>query len=160
VSGSGEGLAGIARLGHLRSGQPQTRAEIWRSWDEETPGEIAERPVPTLLAVDLARRRASRQDRCQHLRATGAEHGGIVVALEGLPPEQGNEPWWVVREVLSGAVLGAAPLPPATASRLAPLLRPIPQGGRPVRGVIRDAPPAIRGAVAPVFPGVPPQLGP
>ena len=56
-------------------------------------------------------------------------HGGIVVALDGLQPEQGNEQLWVVREVLSGAILGAANLQQATAERLAGLLQPGPGGG-------------------------------
>jgi transposase len=158
VRGSGYGLDVIARIGHLRYGQHQTRAEIWRYLDEETPVEISERHVQNLLEVYLALLRASRQDLCQHLSATVAEHGGIVVALDGLQPEQGNEQLWVVREVLSGAVLGAANLQQATASMLEPLLRPIQQCGLPVLGVISDAQQSIRVAVATVFPNVPHQL--
>jgi transposase len=158
VKGSGYGLDVIARIGHLRYGQQRTRAEIWRHFEEETSVRISERHVQNLLEVYLALLRASRQDLCQHLRATVAEHGGIVVALDGLQPEQGNEQLWVIREVLSGTVLGAANLQQATAPMLEPLLRPIQACGLPVLGVISDAQQSIRVAVATVFPDVPHQL--
>jgi hypothetical protein len=158
VKGSGYGLDVIARIGYLRYGQHRTRAEIWRYFDEETPVAISERHVQNLLEVYLALVRASHQDLCQQLSATVAEHGGIVVALDGLQPEQGNEQLWVVREVLSGTVLGAANLQQATAPMLEPLLRPIEQCGLPVLGVISDAQQSIRVAVATVFPNVPHQL--
>ena len=158
VKGSGYGLDVVAWIGYLRYGQHRTRAEIWRHFEEETPVQISERHVQNLLEVYLALLRASRQDLCQQLSATVAEHGGIVVALDGLQPEQGNEQLWVVREVLSGTVLGAANLQQATAPMLEPLLRPIRQCGLPVLGVISDAQQSIRVAVATVFPDVPHQL--
>lgn len=80
------------------------------------------------------------------------------MSLDGLQPEQGNEQLWVVREVLSGAVLGAANLQQATAPMLAALLRPIVAAKVPVLGVVSDAQESIRLAVAEVFPGVPHQL--
>src|SRR3989442_15922434 len=65
---------------------------------------------------------------------------------------------WVVREVLSGTVLGAANLQQATAPMLVPLLTPIRTAGLPVLGVVSDAQGSIRLAVAGVFPDVPHQL--
>src|SRR5204862_305674 len=73
-------------------------------------------------------------------------------------PEQGNEQLWVVREVLSGAILGAANLQQATATTLAELLRPIAAAAVPVLGVVSDAQESIRLAVAAVFPQAPHQL--
>jgi hypothetical protein len=67
-------------------------------------------------------------------------------------------PWWVVREVLSGTILGAANLQQASADWLARLLAPIRAAAVPVLGVVSDAQESIRLAVAEVFPGVPHQL--
>src|SRR5919197_5912666 len=158
VRNSGYGLDVVAHIGHWRFGQHRTREEIWRHLEAETPVRISERHVQNLLEVYLALLRASQQDLGARLAPTVEEHGGLIVSLDGLQPEQGNEQLWVVREVLSGTVLGAANLQQATAPMLAPLLRPIRATGLPVLGVISDAQESIRVAVAEVFPGVPHQL--
>jgi hypothetical protein len=158
VKGSGYGLDVVVRIGHLRFAGHRTRAEIWRELDAHPPVAISERHVQNLLEVYVALLRASQQDVGAQVAATAAAHGGIVVALDGLQPEQGNEQLWVVREVLSGAVLGAANLQQATAERLAGLLRPVRAAGVPVLGVVSDAQESIRLAVAEDFPAVPHQL--
>jgi hypothetical protein len=158
VKGSGYGLDVVVRIGHLRFTEHRTRAEIWRELDQHAPVAISERHVQNLLEVYLALLRASQQDVGAQVAATVAAHGGIILALDGLQPEQGNEQLWVVREVLSGAILGAANLQQATAERLAGLLQPVRAAGVPVLGVVSDAQESIRLAVADVFPGVPHQL--
>lgn len=158
VKGSGYGLDVVAHIGQLRFGQHRTREEIWRHLDTETPVRISERHVQNLLEVYLALLRASQGDLPGHLQAIVAEHGGLIVALDGLQPEQGNEQLWVVREVQSGAILGAANLQQASAPFLEPLLQPIRATGLPVLGVVSDAQECIRVAVANTFPGVPHQL--
>jgi Transposase, Mutator family len=158
VKGSGYGLDVVARIGQLRFGQHRTREEIWRYLADETPVQISERHVQNLVEVYLALLRASQADLSACLASVVAEQGGLIVALDGLQPEQGNEQLWVVREVLSGRVLGAANLQQASAPFLEALLRPIRQTGLPVLGVVSDAQESIRLAVAAVFPGVPHQL--
>jgi hypothetical protein len=158
VKGSGYGLDVVARIGQLRFGQHRTREEIRRQVVDETPVQLSERHVQNLLEVYLALLCASQADLGARLGPVVAEHGGLIVALDGLQPEQGNEQLWVVREVLSGTVLGAANLQQASAPYLEALLRPIQQAGLPVLGVVSDAQESIRLAVAAVFPGVPHQL--
>src|SRR5947208_1645373 len=158
VKGSGYGLDVVVRIGHLRFAEHRTREEIWRALGEPPPVELSERHVQNLLEVYLALLRASERDPRERLAATVEEHGGIILALDGLQPEQGNEQLWVVREVLSGAVLGAANLQQASAPVLARLLHPLRAAGLPVLGVVSDAQESIRLAVAEVFPGVPHQL--
>jgi hypothetical protein len=158
VKGSGYGLDVVVRIGHLRYSEHRTRAEIWRALQEQTPVQLSERHVQNLLEVYLALLRASERDPRERLAATVDAQGGLILALDGLQPEQGNEQLWVVREVFSGAVLGAANLQQATAAHLARLLRPIQAAGLPVLGVVSDAQESIRLAVAEVFPRVPHQL--
>jgi hypothetical protein len=114
--------------------------------------------VQHLLAVYLAVLRASQQDPRPALAPTLATHGGLILSLDGLQPEQGNEQLWVVRAVPRGVILGAANLQQATATTLAALLRPIRALALPILGIIRAAQEALRLAVAAVFPGVPHQL--
>lgn len=158
VKGSGYGLDVVAHLGSLRFGQHRTREEIWRHLRDETPVRISERHVQNLLEVYLALLRASHQDLGARLPASVEEHGGLILSLDGLQPEQGNEQLWVVREVLSGQVLAAANLQQATGPMLASLLAPIRASRLPVLGVVSDAQESIRLAVASVFPDVPHQL--
>jgi hypothetical protein len=158
VKGSGYGLDVVARIGHLRFSEHRTREEIWRHLREATPVQISERHIQNLLELYLALLRASQADLRDRLAAVVAEHGGLIIALAGLQPDQGNEQLWVVREVLSGAVLAAANLQQASAPFLEALLRPIRDTGLPVLGVVSDAQESIRLAVAAVFPGVPHQL--
>jgi hypothetical protein len=113
--------------------------------------------VQNLLEVYLALLRASQQD-LRTLLSTVSDHGGIILSVDGLQPEQGNEQLWTVREVLSGRVLAAANLQQATAPALERLLRPVQETELPVLGVISDAQESLRLAVAAVFPGVPHQL--
>jgi transposase len=158
VRGSGYGLEIIVRVGQLRFQQHRTRAEIWQALRAEAGLQLSERHVQNLVELYLALLRASRADPRPALAPVVAEHGGIVLALDGLQPEQGNEQLWVVREVLSGTVLAAANLQQATAQALADLLRPVRAWGLPALGVISDCQASIRLAVADVFPGVPHQL--
>jgi hypothetical protein len=158
VKGSGYGLDVVVRVGYLRFAEHRTREEIWRELHEQTPVQLSERHVQNLLEVYLALLRASERDPRERLVATVEEHGGIILALDGLQPEQGNEQLWVVREVLSGTVLGAANLQQASAPFLVRLLRPLREAELPVLGVVSDAQESIRLAVAEVFPGVPHQL--
>jgi hypothetical protein len=158
IRGSGYGLDVVVRIGHLRFGEHRTREEIWRQLREETAVQISERHVQNLLEVYLALLRASQQDLRAQVTGVAAEHGGIILALDGLQPEKGNEQFWVVREVLGGGVLAARNLQQATAATLSELLRPIVKTGVPILGVISDAQESIRLAVAETFPGVPHQL--
>jgi transposase len=158
VRGSGYGLEVVVRVGHLRFHQHRTREEIWRALREEAGLQLSERHVQNLVELYLALLRASQADPRPLLAPAVADHGGIILAIDGLQPEQGNEQLWVVREVLSGAVLAATNLQQATAAVLADLRRPIAAWGLPVLGVISDCQGSIRLAVAAVFPGVPHQL--
>jgi hypothetical protein len=158
VKGSGYGLDVIVRVGSLRFGEHRTRAEIWEELGNLRTLRISERHVQNLIEVYLALLRASQQDSRERLAGTVATHGGIILSLDGLQPEKGNDQLWIVREVLSGSVLSGANLLSATSEVLQELLRPIAATGLPVLGVISDAQESIRSAVAAVFPQVPHQI--
>jgi hypothetical protein len=122
------------------------------------PLQLSERHVQNLLEIYLSLLQASGQDPRPQLAPVVEEYGGLVLSVDGLQPEQGNEQLWVVREVNSGTVLAAANLQQATAPVLADLLRLVARLELPVLGVISDAQQCIRLAVAEVFPSVPHQL--
>ncbi len=158
VRGHGYGLDVVVRIGYLRFREHRTREEIWRQLHEEQGVAITERHVQHLLEVYLALVHASGEELPARLGPVAQAHGGLILSLDGLQPEQGNEQLWVVREVHSGAIVAAANLQQASAPCLVPLLRPVQQTGLRVLGVVSDAQESIRLAVAEVFPGVPHQL--
>jgi hypothetical protein len=104
--------------------------------------------------------RASPRDPCAGLARTVQAHGGLVLSLAGLQPEQGKEQLGIVREVLRGTILSGENLRSASAEVLAKLLWPLADRGWPVLGVIRDAQAAIREAVRTVVPAAPPHSCP
>jgi hypothetical protein len=158
VPGHGYGLDVVVRVGSLRFGEHRTREEIWRRLREETPVVISERHVQHLLEVYLALLRASSQDLTARFGPVAREHGGLILSVDGLQPERGNEQLRVVRELHSGDVVAATDLQQASAPFLVALLRPIAAAGLPVLGVASDAQRSLRRAVAEAFPGVPHQV--
>jgi hypothetical protein len=158
VKESGYGLDVVVRIGTLRFGEHRTRGEIWEDLQQIPTLHLSERHVQNLIEVYLALLRASQRDPRADLAQPVKTHGGIVLSLDGLQPEKGNEQLWIVREVLSGTVLSGENLRAASAEVLADLLRPIAQLGLPVLGVISDAQESIREAVRTVFPAAPHQI--
>jgi len=119
---------------------------------------ISERTVTNLLdrydelvalsVLDVAR-----------LRRLTNPHQRVILALDGLQPEVGNEVLWVLRDCLSDEVLLARSLLSATEADLATLLEEVRDALEvPVTAVVSDGQRSIRNAVARVFPGVPHQL--
>jgi hypothetical protein len=93
--------------------------------------------------------------RCARLNAQGR----LILAIDGLQPDVGNEVLWIVREVLSGEVLLARSLLSSCQDDLAALLREAVRAlSAPVVGVVSDGQQSIAKALAKVFPGVPHQL--
>lgn len=105
----------------------------------------------TLLAASLD----------EHVRQTlaevTAEHGGILLSMDGVQPEKGNEMLYVLREVFSGTILAAQNMKSGTAAELRTLMEPIIEMGYPVVGIVSDGQVSIRQAFESLLPDVPYQ---
>ena len=85
--------------------------------------------------------------------------GRIILALDGLQPDVGQEVLWGLRDCLSAEILLARSLLSATQDDLADRIDAVRQAlGVPIVGVISDGQPSLRGAVAQALPDVPHQL--
>lgn len=94
-------------------------------------------------------------ERCARL----AVQGRVILAIDGLQPDVGQEVLWVIREVLSGEVLLARSLLSSRQADLVVLLHEAVAGLEvPVVGVISKGQQSIGKAVAEAFPGVHHQL--
>jgi hypothetical protein len=151
------GLDVIAWIGEQRYRQHRSMPEIHRQLQAQGLV-IAERTVEHLLARydELVSMTVADRERLQGLLE---EQGRLIVAIDGLQPDQGHEVLWVIREVLSGEVLVARSLLSSSQSELEGLLEEALGDFKvPVVGVISDGQQTIRKAVGAVLPGVPHQL--
>ena len=109
---------------------------------------VAPRTVTNLLERYDELVALSLQDTARLRRLTQPQ-GRVILALDGLQPDVGQEVLWVLRDCLSGAVLLARSLLSATHTDLAALLREVKQAlDVPIAGVITDGQLSIRAAVA------------
>jgi hypothetical protein len=151
------GLDVVALVGALRYSQHRSVPEI-RAALVERGVAICERTVTNLLDRydELLALSLASDERLQ--RVTAAQ-GHVVLGLDGLQPDVGNEVLWVVRDCLSGEVLRARSMLSARRDDLAGLLREVRGALRvPILGVISDGQRSVRNAVAKALPSVPHQL--
>ena len=95
----------------------------------------------------------------RRLRQVLSAQRKVILAIDGLQPDVGHEVLWVLRDVLSGAILLAKSLLSARQQDLADLLSAVKANCPvPIVGVVSDGQSSIRKAVAAVFPGGPYQL--
>jgi transposase-like protein len=151
------GLDVLAVIGTLRYAEHRSVPEIHQRLrsrglivSERTVTNLLDR-YDELLAVTLT------DDR--RLKKLLAEQGRVILAIDGLQPDVGQEVLWVIRDCLSGEVLLAKSLLSARQQDLAELLAAVRDAvGVPVVGVVSDGQPSIRKASAAALPGVPHQL--
>ncbi|MEF3313519.1 transposase, partial [Paenibacillus sp. GYB004] len=61
----------------------------------------------------------------EELKQVVATHGGIMISMDGVQPEKGNETLYVVREVFSGIILVAKSVKSSSAEELKELIQPV-----------------------------------
>jgi hypothetical protein len=86
------------------------------------------------------------------------ENKGILLSIDGIQPDKGNETIYLVRDVLTGRILTADNVTESTKDRLKQVLAPVVALNLPVIGVISDAQPSELQAVAELWPNIPHQI--
>jgi len=154
------GLDIIALIGQWRFREHRSVPEMHQALQARGIS-IAERSVTHLMHryEELVALRVADQERIKGLLQ---KQGRVVLALDGLQPDQGHEVLWVVRDCLSEEILLARPLLSSTQGDVTALLSEVKQVLEqwkvPVKGIISDGQETIGSAVAFVFPKVPHQL--
>jgi len=147
----------VCLVGELRFKRHMTRKEIADELNgrgvkasERSAQNLYER-YQTLLAASLT----------EHTRKVLAEvteqNGGIILSMDGVQPEKGNETLYVIREVFSGTVLVAKNMKSGSSAELQMLIQPIIDLGFPIVGIISDGQQSIRLAMETLLPDVPYQ---
>jgi len=75
------------------------------------------------------------------------EHKGILLSIDGIQPDKGNDTIYLLRDVFTGRILNADNVTESTKERLKQVLSPVVALGVPVIGVISDAQPTELQAV-------------
>ena len=84
-------------------------------------------------------------------------YGGMIISIDGIQPDKGNETIYLVREVVSGRVLNAENVTISDTATIKRVLEPVLKLDLPILGVISDAQSSFREAIAELWPGVPHQ---
>src|SRR5438876_2042645 len=156
------GLDIVLLVGRLHLREHQTVDEIHQ--------ELLERLEP--LGVRISRREILYlfEAYCSLLRATSMvkddqewlaqveKNGGIIVAVDGIQPEKGNETVYLVRDALTGRVLAAENVMSSETTVMKTLLAPVVALGVKVLGTITDAQESELLAVEELWPDVPHQV--
>jgi hypothetical protein len=85
-------------------------------------------------------------------------NGGIIVSVDGIQPERGNETVYLVRDALTGRVLAAENVTPSETAVMKALLASVVALGVKVLGTITDAQESELKAVEELWPQVPHQV--
>jgi hypothetical protein len=156
------GLDIVLFVGHRRLSEHQTVDEIHRSLSEQLAPlaqTISRREILFLFEAYTALLRAGTEVTHdegwkEHVR----KNKGIVLSIDGIQPDKGNETIYLIRDVLTGRILNAENVTESTKERLKQLLAPVVALKVPVIGVISDAQPTELQAVAEIWPDVPHQI--
>lgn len=154
---SSYGFDVLALVGKLRFKQHMTRQEIT---DELNTRGIttSDRNAQKLTERYLTLLRASVTEYTkQTLKEVVKKHGGIILSMDGVQPEKGNETLYVVREVFSGTVLAAENVKSSAAADLQSFIDPVIKLGFPIIGIVSDGQRSIQMAMETLLPDVPRQ---
>jgi hypothetical protein len=156
------GMDIVLLVGRLRLREHQTVDEVHE--------ELLERLAP--LGVRISRREILYlfEAYCTLLRASSEakddlewlaqveKNGGIIVSVDGIQPEKGNETVYLVRDALTGRVLAAENVTSSETAVMKVLLAPVMTLGVKVLGTISDAQESELLAVQALWPDVPHQV--
>src|SRR3712207_1342974 len=85
-------------------------------------------------------------------------NGGLIISIDGIQPDKGNETVYLVRDVLTGRVLAAENVRVSDTATIKQLLAPVVALALPMLGAVSDAQESLCQAIAALWPDVPHQL--
>ena len=155
------GLDIVILVGHLRLRAHQTLDEVHQTLLERLAPfalTISRREVVYLFdAYSSLLQAAGNVAEDAQWRAQVEQHGGIILSIDGIQPDKGNETVYLVRDVLTGRVLAAENVTSSETAVIKRLLAPVVALEVPVIGAISDAQESLEQAIAELWPTIPHQ---
>lgn len=155
------GLDVMALIGALRRQQQRSLPEIHQELLARGL-QLCQRTVTNLLNRydELVAVRLAETPGADRLQTIVKRQGQVILALDDLQPDMGDQVLWILRDCLSGEVLLARRLQSGAERDLAGLIAEVRQDlPVPITGVVSDRRPSIRKAVARVLPALARRLG-
>jgi hypothetical protein len=148
------GIDVIAKVGEMRFNWNRTLKEIHSELTKSII--ISEREIQYLIEIYMLLITGVKQDKSYLDNVISKE--GIILSIDGIQPEKGNEVLYILKDVLSGEVLCSENLLSSDEESIKGLIQPVIDLGYPILGVISDGQKSIRLAVTELMPDVPYQL--
>ncbi len=162
LSGFTFGLDIVLEVGHLRLSEHKTVDEIHQYLLKRlVPLEqtISRREILFLFESYTALLRAGTEvAHDEEWKEQVRANKGILLSIDGIQPDAGNETIYLLRDVFTGRILNAENTTDSTKERLKQILSPVVALNLPVIGVISDAQPTELQAVAEIWPNIPHQI--
>src|SRR6266571_4738126 len=156
------GIDIVLLVGRLRLREHQTVDEVHQELLtrlEPLGVRIARREILYLFEAYCTLMRASSEAQDdQEWLAQVKKNGGIIVSVDGIQPEKGNETVYLVRDALTGRVLAAENVTSSETAVMKALLAPVVALKVKVLGTISDAQESELLAVQELWPDVPHQV--
>ena len=156
------GLDVVLLVGQLRLGKKQTVDEVHEELLERLAPlgvTISRREILYLFDAYCALLRASSEVKDdEEWKAQVEKNGGIIVSIDGIQPDKGNETVYVVRDALTGRVLAAEQVTSSETAVIKAILAPALALDVPVLGTITDAQESELQAVEQLWPDIPHQV--
>jgi hypothetical protein len=156
------GLDIVALVGHLHLGKHQTVDEVHQEVQERLRAlgvAISRREILYLFDAYCTLLKATSEAKAdQHWLAQVRENGGIIVSIDGIQPDRGNETIYLVRDALTSRVLVAENVQSSETEVMKALLNPVTKLGVKVLGTITDAQESELRAVEQLWPDMPHQV--
>lgn len=153
LPGSTYGYDVVARIGWLRQERREIYADIRA--DLASRIQISESHVRYLYQqVYLPLLACHERKYWGHLAQAAEQHGGLIIALDGLAPEGGEPQLWFIRELLTGLTLRSGWLSRFDQLTFEAFLHPLSQLTWPILAVLSDKQKGLLPAISIVLPGV------
>jgi hypothetical protein len=155
--GSTYGYDVLVRIGWLRSQARATYREIHR--DVASHVHISESHIRYLYQhLYLPLLACHERQHRDHLAQVADAQGGLMIALDGLAPQEGEPQIWFIRELTSGLTLRSGWLAKQDQTTFEAFLKPLQQLEWPILAVLSDKQTGLMPAVKKVFPNSRSQL--
>jgi hypothetical protein len=155
------GLDIVILAGKLHLGKHQTLDEVHQELSERlasVSASISRREVAYLFdAFNLVLRSASDAAQDEEWKREVEKNGGIIVSIDGIKPDVGNETIYLVKDALTGRLLNAENVTESGVERLKEVLAPVLALKVPVLGTMSDAQESEVMALKELWPDVPHQ---
>jgi len=151
LPGSTYGYDVLTRIGWLRQDRRATYSEIRAALAPQI--QISESHVRYLYQQVYLPLLACHERLCwDYLAQAAQQHGGLIIALDGLAPEGGEPQLWFIRELLTRLTLRSGWLSQFDQATFEAFLQPLRQLAWPILAVLSDKQKGLVPAVAAILP--------